>query len=108
MKTTELKKELRQYILLKREIEKTELRLGEEDNSDMREMLENNKLRCTALLMKTQQFIFSIEDSGMRQIFEARYIKGLDWAGVAVYMGGYYSKDYLRITHDRYLQKRMK
>ncbi len=103
------KKELRSYLLLCREIEKESVRLTAmkargEDTSELYEMIENNKLRCTALLLKTQQFIYSIDDSLIRQIFELRYLKGLKWSGVAAGLGGFYTEDYVRITHDRYLK----
>ncbi len=106
---TATKKELRQYIMLCRETEKESARLTAlqskgEDCTELFEMIENNRLRCMSLLLKTQQFIYSIDDSLTRQIFELRYIKGLRWAGVASGLGGYYTEDYVRITHDRYLK----
>ena len=107
------KKELRQYIMLCREVEREKDRLAAmkargEDTSEISELIENNRLRCMALMLKIQQFIYSIDDSLIRQIFELRYIKGLKWAGVASSLGGYYSEDYVRITHDRYLKSRCK
>ena len=105
------KNELRRYLLLCREVEKESTRLTAmkargEDTSELYELIENNKLRCTALMLKTQQFIYSIDDSLMRQIFELRYLKGMKWSGVAAGLGGFYSQDYVRITHDRYLKAR--
>lgn len=103
------KHQLRQYLMLNREIERESTKLMSmkakgEDGAELFEMIENNKLRCMAQLLKTQQFIYSIDDSLIRQIFELRYIKGLKWSGVASALGGYYSEDYVRITHDRYLK----
>ncbi len=103
------KKELKQYIMLRRETERESqklaaLKAGKEESAQLSELIENNRLRCMALLLKTQQFIYDIDDSLTRQIFELRYIKGLKWAGVASELGGYYTEDYVRITHDRYLK----
>lgn len=107
------KKELKQYLMLRRETERACARLEAmqargEDTQEIFELVENNKLRCMALMLKTQQFIYSIDDSLMRQIFELRYIDGLQWAGVASKLGGYYSPDYVRLTHDRYLKEMCK
>ncbi len=104
------KKELKQYVLLKKEIEKEQDQLNKlkeknEDCAELIELIENNKLRCMALLLKTEQFIYSIDHTITRQIFEARYIKGMTWAGVSNAMGGYLTADYVRILHDRYLKK---
>ena len=104
-RTVMYRDELSQYVHLKRELSKMEERLSKKkDDPELYERYSNNKLRCMALKMKTESFIFDIDDSFIRQIFEARYIKGLPWAGVAADMGGYNSADTLRITHDRYLK----
>lgn len=107
-KTVMYRDELKQYIHLVRELNKME---NERERHPKKmqdigfaERYENNKLRCMALRMKTESFIFDIDDSFIRQIFEARYMKGLSWAGVAVAMGGFYSIDCLRVAHDRYLK----
>ncbi|MBQ8605556.1 MAG: hypothetical protein IJ408_02365 [Clostridia bacterium] len=107
---TPTKRELRQYSMLKREIEAERLRLSDMDEKDedyavLYEMIENNKMRCTVLMIKLQEFIYSIDDSLLRQIFTLRYVDGLSWDSVAAKTGGYYSADYLRIMHDRYLKR---
>lgn len=103
------KNELRQYIFLKREIELCGIKLKNlekesEAYHEMHELVENNRLRCMALLLKIQGFIYSIDDSLLRQIFEYRYVSGLKWSGVAARLGGYLSEDNVRIMHDRYLK----
>lgn len=103
------KKQLRQYVHLVRETAQMEEELSEfekrgEQNCELYEMYHNNRMRCMALTLKIHSFIFNIDDSLMRQIFEARYIKGLSWTAIAMRVGGYYSGDYLRILHDRYLK----
>lgn len=105
------KAELKQYIFLKREQQKAEdklmkLKKGSKGYTELYELTENNRLRVTAQLIRIQTFIYSIDNSLIRQIFEFRYINGLSWSGVATAMGGYYSADYLRITHDRFLKKK--
>lgn len=103
------KDELSQYIYLKRETERmSERLLSNKDNVELYELVQNNKLRCMALMLKTQSYIYSIDDSLTRQIFELRYIKGLKWAGVAAELGGYLSEDYVRIVHDRFLKSNCK
>lgn len=108
-KVTLTKKQLRQYVHLVRETTQMEATLDElekkgESNSELYEMYHNNRMRCMALTLEIQSFIFDIDDSLLRQIFEARYIKGLSWAAISMRVGGYYSGDYIRILHDRYLK----
>ena len=103
------KAELKQYIMLKRETERCETKLGAIRERGCRgdelyELVSNNRLRCMALLLKLQTFIYSIDDSLTRQIFELRYVKGMRWQGVAQALGGYYTADCVRIIHDRYLK----
>lgn len=103
------KRELRQYIHLVRETNQMENQLKEleqkgESDSALYEMYQNNRLRCMALTLKIQSFIFNIDDSLLRQIFDARYIKGLTWAAISTRLGGYYTTDYIRILHDRFLK----
>ena len=103
------KKELKQYVHLVRETNQMQIQLEEleakgQADSDLYELYHNNRLRCMALTLKIQSFIFNIDDSLLRQIFEGRYIKGLSWAAIATRLGGYYTTDYIRILHDRYLK----
>ncbi len=103
------KQELKQYALLLREIKSMQekllhLKKEGEKYRDIYELCENNKLRALALTMKIESFIFNIDDSLIRQIMDARYIHALSWTAVAAKLGGYYSPDYVRIIHDRYLK----
>lgn len=101
------KSELKQYVFLCRESEKMRDKLSAKniDSGELYEMYENNRLRCMALMMRIESFIFNIDDSLLRQVFEARYIKRQSWNRVSISLGGYYSADYLRIMHDRFLKK---
>ena len=104
------KAELKQYLALKREAERTReklarLRLAGKRDAELEELAANTELRCRAKLIGIERFIYDIDDSLLRQVFELRYVSGLSWAGVAAGVGGYYSEDYLRIMHERYLKK---
>ena len=104
------KAELSQYYHLNKELEETALKLAamdknNEEHAELYELYENNKLRCLALLIKLEKYIYSIEDSFTRRIFELRYIKGYTWSKIALTLGGYHTPDALRIHHDRYLKK---
>ena len=106
----EKKAELKQYFYLNRELQRETLKLAVMKKTDsgyneLYELVENNRLRCLALLIKTQKFIYSIDDSRTRQIFELRYIKGLTWTQTAQQMGGYVKSDTIRMIHDRYFKK---
>ena len=103
------KQELRQYSHLTREIDLLSEKLAKLDpysieHEELFEILENSKLRATALLLKTEKFIYSIDDSHLRQVFRLKYVKGLTWEQVSAQLGGYASADCLRIMHDRYLK----
>ena len=103
------KTELRQYLYLKKEYERDVeklVRLTEagKECDDLYELVENNRLRVMAALIRIQSFVYSIDDSLLRQIFEYRYIEGKKWAAVAASLGGYLTEDYVRILHDRYLK----
>ena len=51
-----------------------------------------------------EEFIKSIDNSGLRQIFEHKYIDGLSWVQIQMAMG-YKHEDTARKKHDRYLTK---
>ena len=53
--------------------------------------------------IEVEEYIQSIEDSRIRRIMRYRYIDNLTWQQVATRMGKGYTKDYCRITHDRFL-----
>jgi hypothetical protein len=72
--------------------------------SKTREVLEKRKKRAERLKHEIDQFIADIPDARTRRIFEWRYIRGKSWAEVSRELG-YYSENYARVMHDRYLQK---
>ena len=103
------KKQLMQLRQLKREIENASQRLlhikrSRKGLDKLYEQLEHKRMQCIIKTVQIEKFINSIDDSLLRQIFELRYVEGCTWAKVAALTGGYYSEDYVRIKHDRYLK----
>lgn len=103
------KEQLKQYRYLKLEIERETKKLASipQDNpkyAQLYEIIENHKLRCMALYIKLQSFIYSIDDSLTRQIFQLRYEKGLGWEAVAHQLGFCLTEDCVRMIHNRYLK----
>lgn len=65
----------------------------------------DKKINCLwAKYKKMDEYISSIGDSYLRQIFSYRYINGLDWAQVAAHIGGG-NADSVRMAHNRFLKK---
>lgn len=57
---------------------------------------------------RIEEYIFAIDDSLTRQIFEERYIKGgyrPSWQRVATEIGGGNTADGVKMIHHRYLHK---
>ena len=103
------KKQLMQLRQLKREIESdteriSSLRRSRKGLDKLYEQLEHKRMQCIIKVIEIEGFISAIDDSLLRQIFELRYVKDCTWAKVAALTGGYYSEDYVRIRHDRYLK----
>lgn len=67
-------------------------------------MLKKRKEKLTELKGYILDFIETIEDSKVRQIFMYRYIDGLEWYKIAGKMG-YGGESTARMKHDRYLKK---
>lgn len=72
--------------------------------------LNHRKSDCITLYYKIRLFIYGIEDSLIRQIFEYRYIEGrhrMSWQQVATCIGEA-DESYPRQKHNRYLSKMKK
>ncbi len=82
----------------------TEYVVTVEGISETREILEKRKRRAERMTREIDRFILAIPDAKTRRIFEWRYIRGKSWAEVSRILG-YYSEDYARKVHDRYLEK---
>lgn len=50
-----------------------------------------------------EDFVYGIDDSLTRQIFEERYINGRSWKRVAIEVGGGNTADGVRMAHTRYM-----
>ncbi len=57
------------------------------------------------LTNKAEEYIFSIEDSKVRQIMLYRYLDDLNWVQVAHRMGKKYTPDSCRKIHERFFEK---
>lgn len=51
------------------------------------------------------EYIYSIDDSLIRQILMYRYVNCLSWNQVAFNIGGANTADSVRMSHDRFLKK---
>ena len=78
---------------------------GLEDTYRNRELLKRiNVLKQEK--QRIEEYIYSINDSLTRRIFEYRYIKGdykLSWQRIAVIIGGGNTADGVRMVHARYI-----
>lgn len=128
------KKDLSQLYYINREIEQDKKRLAELEDSaistrqiitgiphginisdktgkyavemaDLKRLIDFNIQKCLRELIRLNKYIYSINDSEIRQIFTLRYINGLSWEQVASKISVYATEDSVRKAHDRYLNK---
>lgn len=66
-------------------------------------LLKDRKAKCDDQTLKIEEFISTIPDSRIRQIFDYRYIGGCTWTAVATRMG-YPDESYPRRLHNNYLE----
>lgn len=104
------KQELKDYPYLLPAIERykqelTELSADYERNKtkiiELREKISNFQER----LHKLDVFFDSIEDLQTLQMFELKFKHGYTWEQVAAHIGGYNTKDSVKIRCHRYLKK---
>ncbi len=113
-----MKKFLKQYRQLRKEIKdikyriKTFEQLDKDFERDNRYIIHINKnkdlLRAryksiTSMLNEIEEFINSIPDSEMRQIFTYYYKDNLTWEEIAPKLARVYIPDSIRRKHDNYL-----
>lgn len=66
-------------------------------------LLRERKAKCDEQTLKIEEFISTIPDSKIRQIFDYRYIGGCTWTAVATRME-YPDESYPRRLHNNYLE----
>lgn len=71
---------------------------------DLQDSLQSRRAQALLEIKRLEQFIQSIDDSQLRQIFTLRYIDNLSWHQVAWRLGGN-TADSARMSHNRFLQK---
>lgn len=71
----------------------------------LKDILEIRKARAVIQQIEIEEYINTIEDSELRQIFEHRYIEGMDWHQVATVMN-MSGESVPRMRVERYLEKK--
>lgn len=66
-------------------------------------LMDNKRLDLIRVENEAEEYIQSIQDSGMRRIMRYRYISGFTWQQVAREMGPGYSSDGCRVAHNRFM-----
>ncbi len=61
-------------------------------------------VRYCMLIKKAEDYLSSIDEADIREIFSLRYFKQLSWEQVAIKIGGGNCADGVRKKHDRYLK----
>lgn len=72
---------------------------------DIRDVIEAKRRRCVAQRDTLEQYISSIQDSYIQQIFTLRYAEGLPWLQVSLRLGGMNTPENLRMIASRYLKR---
>lgn len=72
---------------------------------DLKDRLIKRRRELELEVEEIEAFIETVEDSGIRQILELRYIDGLKWREVSHEVYGYPSEELARIKLKRFLTK---
>lgn len=80
-----------------------ERRVAQED--DIQRLIQLNLDKLSIQKRRAIDYIYSVDDSMMRQILYLRYVGCLTWRQVAAQMGRPDMEDALRVAHDRFLDK---
>lgn len=105
---------LSQLYYLTSEIEMEQRRLSEIDNipnasedakRELYEIINGRLQRCLRERDAIENYIVSIEDDLVRQVFILRFGAALSWSAVAAQMGGGNNTDNLRMMAFRYVKK---
>lgn len=68
-------------------------------------LIENKINRCELEYVRLQQFINDIPDSLTRQVYQYRFVNGLDWVQVAEHIGGGNTESGVKKRCYRYLKQ---
>lgn len=71
----------------------------------LEQLIENKIKRCELEYVRLQQFIEDIPDSLTRQIYQYRFVSGLDWLQVADHIGGGNTEEAVKKRCYRYLKQ---
>ncbi len=71
----------------------------------IRSVIEAKQRRCLRERNRLERYIFSIEDSLLRQIFSCRFVDGLSWQQVAARVGGGNTAPGVKMLCYRFLRK---
>lgn len=69
-------------------------------------LLMDRKTKIIIQQTEIENYINNIEESDIRQIFEHRYIDGMNWYQIQIAMG-YNHEDTARKKHDKYLEENL-
>ena len=69
-------------------------------------LLMDRKAKIIIQHTEIENYINNIEESDIRQIFEHRYIDGMNWYQIQIAMG-YNHEDTARKKHDKYLEENL-
>lgn len=71
---------------------------------ELEHILKQRRERLLDLQIEIEEWIDTIPDSDIRQIFEHRYIDNMSWIQVQIAMS-YNNENTARLKHDRFLEK---
>ena len=74
--------------------------------ADLKNEIEAKTMLCIVEYNRIMRYIYSIDDSYMRQVMSLRHVNGFSWAQVAAHIGGGNTADSVRMAHNRFLQNR--
>ena len=74
--------------------------------NDLKQTLQLRLNSLLELQNEIEKFISNLPTSRQRRIFELRYINQFSWQKIAYVIGGYATKDSVRMEHDRFLKEK--
>ncbi len=74
--------------------------------NDLKQTLQLRLNNLLELQNEIEKFISGLPTSRLRRIFELRYINQFSWQKIAYTIGGYATKDSVRMEHDRFMKEK--